>query len=129
MTEPAASSSEASEGSPDPPDLPPLPSLPGGSLADLPPLPTLGPVTRRVPPGGARRNWQWGEVMGVRDETPRARSYQLWLPEGYPHVPGQHYVVRVTADDWSQGSRSYRDRKSTRLNSSHIQKSRMPSSA
>jgi ferredoxin-NADP reductase len=74
---------------------------------DLPPLPTLGTVTRRVPPGGARRTWQEGEVVGVRDETPRARSFQLWLPEGYPHVPGQHYVVRVTADDGSQAQRSY----------------------
>jgi ferredoxin-NADP reductase len=31
----------------------------------------------------------------------------MWLPEGHPHVPGQHYVVRVTADDGSQASRSY----------------------
>jgi ferredoxin-NADP reductase len=94
---------------PDPPDpeLPPLPSLPGRGLADLPPLPTLGAVTRHVPPGGARRVWQFGEVVAVRDETPRARSFRMWLPEGYAHVPGQHYVVRVTADDGSQASRSY----------------------
>jgi ferredoxin-NADP reductase len=92
---------------PDPPDLPPLPTVPGGGVADLPPLPTLGAVTRRAPPGGARRNWQLGEVIDVRDETPRARSFRLWLPQGYPHVPGQHYVVRVTADDGSQAQRSY----------------------
>jgi ferredoxin-NADP reductase len=82
--------------------LPPLPSL-----GDLPPLPTLGPVSRRVPPGGARREWQLGEVLEIRDETPRARTLRLWLPRGYPHVPGQHYVVRVTADDGTQASRSY----------------------
>jgi ferredoxin-NADP reductase len=82
--------------------LPPLPSL-----GDLPPIPTLGPVTRRVPPGGARREWQFGEVVEVRDETPRARTMRLWLPQGYPHVAGQHYVVRVTADDGSRQSRSY----------------------
>jgi ferredoxin-NADP reductase len=87
--------------------LPPLPSLPPPSLEDLPPIPTLGPVTRRVPPGGARREWQLGEVIGVRDETPRARTLRLWLPRGHPHVPGQHYVVRVTAQDGSQASRSY----------------------
>jgi ferredoxin-NADP reductase len=91
----------------DPPDLPPLPRLPGGGLADLPPLPTLGTVTRHVPPGGARREWQFGEVAGDRDETARARSFRLWLPKGYPHVPGQHYVVRVPADHGSQASRSY----------------------
>lgn len=82
--------------------LPPIPSL-----GDLPPLPTLGTVTRRVPPGGARREWQFGEVVEMRDETPRARTYRLWLPDGYPHVAGQHYVVRLTAQDGSQESRSY----------------------
>jgi ferredoxin-NADP reductase len=76
-------------------------------LPALPPLPTLGPVTRRVPPGGARREWQFGEVVEMRDETPRARTLRLWLPQGYPHVAGQHYVVRVTAEDGSQASRSY----------------------
>ena len=74
----------------------------------LPPLPTIGgPIMRRLPPGGARRQWQHGEVVEVRDETPRARTLRLWLPEGHPHVPGQHYVVRVTADDGMQASRSY----------------------
>jgi ferredoxin-NADP reductase len=77
-------------------------------LPDLPPLPTIGgPLLRRLPPGGARREWQHGEVVEVRDETPRGRTLRLWLPEGHPHVPGQHYVVRVTADDGSQASRSY----------------------
>jgi ferredoxin-NADP reductase len=66
-----------------------------------------GPVLRRLPPGGARREWQRGEVVEIRDETPRARTLRLWLPQGHPHVPGQHYVVRLTADDGSQASRSY----------------------
>jgi ferredoxin-NADP reductase len=85
--------------------LPPLPSLP--SPGGLPPLPTLGTVTRRVPPGGARRPWQLGEVVELRDETPRAKTLRLWLPEGYPHVPGQHYVVRVSDDAGVQMQRSY----------------------
>ena len=77
-------------------------------LPDLPPLPTIGgPLLRRLPPGGARREWQRGEVVEVRAETATASTLRLWLPEGYPHVPGQHYVVRVTADDGSQASRSY----------------------
>ena len=80
-----------------------LPSLPA-----LPPLPTIGgPVLRRLPPGGARREWQRGEVVEVWRETPTARTLRLWLPDGYPQVPGQHYVVRVTAEDGSQASRSY----------------------
>jgi len=82
--------------------LPPLPSL-----GDLPPIPTLGPVTRRVPPGGARREWQLGDVVEIRRETDRAKTLRLWLPRGHPHVPGQHYVVRVSDDRGVQMQRSY----------------------
>ena len=39
---------------------------------------------------------------------------------GSTHAPGLHHLVYEIVD---------KDRKSTRLNSSHIQKSRMPSSA
>ena len=38
-------------------------------------------------------------------------------------------VLNVTPDSFSDAGRYFKDRKSTRLNSSHIQKSRMPSSA
>ena len=80
-------------------DPPPLPSLP--------PLPTIGPVTRRVPPGGARREWQRALVLDIRDETAVARTFRLQLDQPGRHLPGQHYVVRVTAGDGSQAARSY----------------------
>jgi ferredoxin-NADP reductase len=73
----------------------------------LPALPTLGAVTRHVPPGGARREWQRGRVVEIRRETPMAKTFRIALPGGYPHTPGQHYVVRVTAEDGSQAARSY----------------------
>ena len=77
-------------------------------LAGLPPLPTLGPVTRRVPPAGARREWWTARVAAVRDETPHARTLTLALPPGAErHVPGQHYVVRIPRDDGSWAQRSY----------------------
>ncbi len=79
---------------------------PGGSTT-LPPLPTLGPVRRRPPPGGARREWQRATVSEVRVETARARTFRLALPAGVPHVPGQHYVVRLTAPDGYTAERSY----------------------
>jgi ferredoxin-NADP reductase len=88
-----------------PPDLSPLPTL--GPTGDLPPIPTIGPVSRRVPAGGARREWQLGEVVAVRHETARAKTLRLWLPKGHPHVPGQHYVVRVADDEGLQMQRSY----------------------
>jgi ferredoxin-NADP reductase len=74
----------------------------------LPPLPTLGPVTRHAPAGGARRRWTPATVVAVRDETPTARTFVLALPPGSePHVPGQHYDVRLTAPDGSTAQRSY----------------------
>jgi ferredoxin-NADP reductase len=43
----------------------------------------------------------------MRDETPRARTFRLALSEPRPHVPGQHYVVRLTAPDGYTASRDY----------------------
>ncbi len=79
----------------------------GTELPPLPSLPTLGPVSRRPPPAGARRVWQPARVVGLHEETARARTFRLEVPQGESHVPGQHYVVRVTADDGSSASRSY----------------------
>jgi ferredoxin-NADP reductase len=78
-------------------------------VTELPPLPTLtGPIARRPPAGGARRVWQRVRVGEIREETPRARTFRLELPPGaQPHVPGQHYDVRLTAPDGSQAQRSY----------------------
>ena len=40
----------------------------------------------------------------------------------------KHGAIKYSDNNWRNGFK-FRDRKSTRLNSSHIQKSRMPSSA
>ncbi len=98
VTEPSADLPRAA----DPASLSALPALPA-----LPPLPSIGPVARRVPPGGARREWQRARVVEVRPENARARTYRLALPDGQPHVPGQHYMVRVVAGDGSMAQRSY----------------------
>jgi ferredoxin-NADP reductase len=62
-------------------------------------------------PGGTthRRTlrWQPARVLAVRDETPRARTFRLALPEPRKHMAGQHYVVRLTAPDGYTASRSY----------------------
>ncbi|WP_281417622.1 ferredoxin reductase [Kineosporia corallincola] len=76
-------------------------------------MPTLGPVTRQVPPGGARRRWRPAVVTGVHDETSSARTFRLRIrtmddegPAGR-HLPGQHFDVRLTAPDGSTAQRSY----------------------
>ncbi len=62
-------------------------------------------------PGGTthRRTlrWQNARVLAVRDETPRARTLRLALPEPRPHLAGQHYVLRLTAPDGYTAARSY----------------------
>jgi ferredoxin-NADP reductase len=62
-------------------------------------------------PGGTthRRTlrWQDARVLSLRDETPRARTLRLALPEPRRHVAGQHYIVRLTAPDGYTAQRSY----------------------
>ena len=62
----------------------------------------LTPVAQRAP--GA---WQIATVAQVRRETPRVKSFTLELPMWMPHLPGQHYDVRLTAPDGYQAQRSY----------------------
>lgn len=51
--------------------------------------------------------WQTATVVGLHDETPRARTYRLRLREPERHLAGQHYVVRLTAPDGYWAQRSY----------------------
>jgi ferredoxin-NADP reductase len=46
-------------------------------------------------------------VVAVRPETPNAKTFRLRLPKPSAHLAGQHYVVRLTAPDGYQASRSY----------------------
>ena len=51
--------------------------------------------------------WKSAKVVAIKDETPRAKSFRLALPEPVPHLAGQHCVVRLTAPDGYTASRSY----------------------
>lgn len=62
----------------------------------------LTPVAQRAP-----GRWQVGTVTAVKRETPRVKSFRIALPVWMPHLPGQHYVVRLTAPDGYQAQRSY----------------------
>jgi ferredoxin-NADP reductase len=65
-------------------------------------LDRLTPVAPRAP-----GRWQIATVTAVRRETPRVKSFRLELPMWMPHVPGQHYDVRLTAPDGYRAQRSY----------------------
>ncbi len=62
-------------------------------------------MDRAAPP--ARLNWQLGTVVRLVDETERARSIVLELPDWPGHRAGQHVDVRLTAEDGYQAQRSY----------------------
>ena len=62
----------------------------------------LTPVEQRAP-----GRWQIGTVTAVKQETPRVRTFRIELPMWMPHVPGQHYDVRLTAPDGYRTQRSY----------------------
>ena len=69
--------------------------------------------------------------------TPKIVSRDEWLAARAAHLAKEKSLTRLRdqlsaerrALPWERIETNYVDRKSTRLNSSHIQKSRMPSSA
>jgi ferredoxin-NADP reductase len=51
--------------------------------------------------------WQVATVTAIKSETPRVKSFRLELPMWMPHLPGQHYDIRLTAPDGYVAQRSY----------------------
>ena len=51
--------------------------------------------------------WQIATVTAIRAETPSVKSFRLAVPLWMPHLPGQHYDVRLTAPDGYSAQRSY----------------------
>ena len=60
------------------------------------------PVAPRAP-----GRWQLATVSTIKAETPKVKTFRLELPMWTPHLPGQHYEVRLTAADGYQAQRSY----------------------
>jgi ferredoxin-NADP reductase len=58
------------------------------------PAPTPGP-------------WQWATVEALRPENAHVVTLRLKVPDRIERLPGQHYVVRLTAEDGYSASRSY----------------------
>jgi len=52
-------------------------------------------------------NWQIASVTDIRPETAAVKSFTLQLPEWMRHRAGQHYDIRLTAEDGYQAQRSY----------------------
>ena len=56
-----------------------------------------------APSGG----WRTATVAGVRRPKPRSVELRLDVVDRVDHLPGQHYVVRLTAPDGYTAQRSY----------------------
>ncbi len=52
-------------------------------------------------------DWQISTVKAIRPETAKVKTFTLSLPNWTAHRAGQHYDVRLTADDGYQAQRSY----------------------
>jgi ferredoxin-NADP reductase len=52
-------------------------------------------------------DWQLATLKSVRQETAHVKSFTLTLPDWTPHRAGQHYDIRLTAEDGYQAQRSY----------------------
>lgn len=51
--------------------------------------------------------WQIAALIDIRSDTPTVKSFTFALPAFTPHLPGQHYDVRLTDADGYQAQRSY----------------------
>src|SRR5512142_2507533 len=51
--------------------------------------------------------WQIATVKNIEQETPKVKTFTLALPDWTPHRAGQHYDLRLTAEDGYQAQRSY----------------------
>ncbi|MFE9017573.1 ferredoxin reductase [Streptomyces sp. NPDC007808] len=71
------------------------------------------PPTRFAVPGRiavsdqAAAVWQIATIAGIRRETARATTFRLAVPSWAGHLPGQHLLLRLTAEDGYVAQRHY----------------------
>jgi ferredoxin-NADP reductase len=51
--------------------------------------------------------WRTGTVRSVEHPSPHAVVVRVEVPDRIDHLPGQHYAIRLTADDGYVAQRSY----------------------
>ena len=74
---------------------------------------TFTPPARFAVPGRiavsrhAATVWQTATITEIRRETPWAATFRLAVPAWAGHLPGQHLMVRLTAEDGYVAQRHY----------------------
>jgi len=67
-------------------------------------MPEIEPaVASRAPTGG----WRRATIREITHPTPHGVRLRLEVPDRIDHLPGQHYVIRLTAPDGYVAQRSY----------------------
>lgn len=51
--------------------------------------------------------WQTATLTEIRRETPRASTFRFAVPAWAGHLPGQHLMLRLTAEDGYVAQRHY----------------------
>jgi ferredoxin-NADP reductase len=75
--------------------------------------PTFTPPTRFAVPGRiavsnrAAAVWQTATLTEIRRETPHASTFRFAVPAWAGHLPGQHLMLRLTAEDGYAAQRHY----------------------
>ena len=72
-------------------------------MSDVPGSGVLGAGVPGAPSGG----WRTATVAGVSRPIQRSVQLRLDVADRVDHLPGQHYVVRLTAEDGYTAQRSY----------------------
>ncbi|MFI1412581.1 ferredoxin reductase [Streptomyces sp. NPDC020707] len=77
------------------------------------PSPTSAPATRFAVPGriavsnGTAATWQRATLTEIRRETPHAATFRFAVPGWAGHLPGQHLMLRLRAEDGYVAQRHY----------------------
>jgi ferredoxin-NADP reductase len=61
-------------------------------------------VSTPVPPV---QPWQPATIVGARQETPHAKTFQLQVAGPHDFLAGQHFIIRLTADGGYHAQRAY----------------------
>ncbi|MET7453433.1 ferredoxin reductase [Streptomyces sp. NPDC005574] len=82
-------------------------------MTEASPSPVFTPATRFAVPGRIAVNeraaalWQTATLTEVRRETPTVSTFRFAVPDWAGHLPGQHLMLRLTADDGYVAQRHY----------------------
>lgn len=83
------------------------------AVSASPSFPSFTPPTRFAVPGRiavsnrAAAVWQTATLTEIRRETPHAATFRFAVPAWAGHLPGQHLMLRLTADDGYTAQRHY----------------------